>query len=76
MDGPFQLRHPDEFAYVARGGRYYSSGFVIRADRKQTLTLPYQMPQYAGNDMCTALTRENAWMITNRDYSTGRAITG
>jgi len=44
---------------------------VVRADRKQTLTLPYHMPQYAGNDMRATLTRENAWMITNRTVGPG-----
>jgi hypothetical protein len=50
MDGPFQLRHPDEFVYVTRGGRYYSSGFVIWADCEQTLTLPYHSPGDSPHD--------------------------
>ena len=36
--------------------------------------LPYHMEQYVGNNLRVTLTRENAWIITNRDCSTGRAI--
>src|SRR6266851_10062774 len=53
--------------------RYYSSGSLHGLMANRPLTLPYHMQQHVSHDMRPALTRENAWMITNRDCSTGPA---
>src|SRR5229473_3671070 len=50
---------------------YYSSGSLHGLMASRPLTLPYHMQQHVSHDMRPALTRENAWMITNRDCSTG-----
>ena len=55
-----------------RSPRYYSSGSLHGLIMSRPLTLPYHIQQHVIHDMRAALTSENAWMITNRDSSTGQ----
>ena len=59
--------------HCLRRARYYSSGSLHGLIMSRPLTLPYHMQQHVSHDMRVALTSGNAWMITNRDSSTGRA---